>query len=191
VAGDSRSDDELVAQARDRRYDTRAFEALVRRHQGFVLANCRSLTGSAADADDLAQEVFVKAFFGLSRFEGRSAFRTWVGRIKVRHCLNHLRRARGAVMVELDAIGPWSPGPLAEEATPETHLHASEERRRVLRVLDTMPDTVRIPLLLRDVDGYSYAEIADQLGLGLSAVKMRIKRGREEFRRRYEGSRAT
>jgi RNA polymerase sigma-70 factor (ECF subfamily) len=57
--------------------DTRAFETLVRRHQGFVVANCRVITRSAADADDLSQEVFVKAFFGLRRFEGRAQFRTW------------------------------------------------------------------------------------------------------------------
>ena len=60
------------------------------------------------------------------------------------------------------------------------------DRERIRGVLDTMPDTLRIPLVLRDMDGFSYEEVTASLGIGLSAVKMRIKRAREEFRSRYE-----
>ncbi|HHN75422.1 MAG TPA: hypothetical protein ENK10_09365 [Acidobacteria bacterium] len=65
-------------------------------------------------------------------------------------------------------------------------MHSENQRRTIDLVLDSMTDTLRAPLLMRDLDGLSYQEIADLLGIGLSAVKMRIKRAREEFRARYE-----
>ena len=67
-----------------------------------------------------------------------------------------------------------------------TTLQAADDRERMLEVLDAMSDALRLPLMLRDADGLSYDEIAAQLGISLSAVKMRIKRGREEFRRRFD-----
>jgi RNA polymerase sigma-70 factor (ECF subfamily) len=183
------SDDELVALAQGHATggDTRPFDILMRRHQGFVKANCRTITRSPADADDLAQEVFVKAYFGLRRFEGRAQFRSWLQRIKVNHCLNHLRRAKGASFVEVDEVSEGHEA-LRTEATAQQSLETAADRERILAVLDAIPDTLRIPLLLRDADGQSYDEIAEHLGLGLSAVKMRIKRGRDEFRRRFVAS---
>lgn len=183
---DREPDDQLVALARaDGSGDTRAFETLVQRHQGFVVANCRVITRSAADADDLAQEVFVKAFFGLRRFEGRAQFRTWLQRIKVNHCLNHLRKTRGAIMVDIDDVAPEDHGSLRTPATAPAEIQAAADRDHIVSVLDAMTDTLRIPLMLRDGDGQSYEEIANQLGIGLSAVKMRIKRARAEFRQRF------
>lgn len=180
------SDDELVALARaEGSGDTRAFETLVLRHQGFVVANCRVITRSAADADDLAQEVFVKTFFGLRRFEGRAQFRTWLKRIKVNHCLNHLRRTRGAIIVDIDDVAPEDHSALRTPAAAPVEMQAASDREHIVSVLDAMADTLRIPLMLRDGDGQSYEEIADQLGIGLSAVKMRIKRARTEFRERF------
>jgi len=186
VIFDEASDEELVEMARQEgSRDTRPFETLVRRHQGFVLANCRTITRSPADSEDLAQEVFVKAFFGLRGFEGRAQFRSWVKRIKVNHCLNHLRKTRGAVMVDIDDAS--SEGHEAMRLPPTAHvaIEASTDRDRILAVLDAMSDTLRIPLMLRDGDGQPYEDIAHELGISLSATKMRIKRAREEFRRRF------
>ena len=183
---DRESDDQLVELARaGGNGDTRPFETLVRRHQGFVVANCRVITRSAADAEDLAQEVFVKAFFGLRRFEGRAQFRTWLQRIKVNHCLNHLRKTRGAIMVDIDDVASEDHRAMRTPPTAHVELQALEDRERIVSVLDAMSDTLRIPLMLRDGDGQSYEEIAAQLGIGLSAVKMRIKRAREEFKERF------
>lgn len=150
-----------------------------------MVANCRVITRSAADADDLAQDVFVKAFFGLRRFEGRAQFRTWLKRIKVNHCLNHLRKTRGAIMVDIDDVAPEDHGALRTPAAAPVEVQAAADREHIVSVLDAMADTLRIPLMLRDGDGQSYEEIANQLGIGLSAVKMRIKRARAEFRERF------
>ena len=181
------SDDELVDQLRGtgEARDLRAFEELVRRHQAGVVANCRYLSGSAADAEDLAQEVFVKAFFGIQRFEGRAQFRTWIRRVKTNHCLNHLKR-RKLTTIDVDAVSPGVSEALQTEAAAERELTRQDIRMRIDDVLRRMTETLRIPLVLRDMDELSYQEIADELGIGLSAVKMRIKRGREEFRRLYE-----
>lgn len=179
-------DEDLVAAARSAgSHDTRAFEILVRRHQAFVAANCRAITRQPNDVDDLAQEVFVKAYFGLRRFEGRAAFGAWLHRIKVNHCLNHLRKTRGAIMVDLDDPGASGDAALATAPAAHAAVQAADDRERIFAVLEAMSDALRLPLLLRDADGLSYEEIAAQLGIGLSAVKMRIKRGREEFRRRF------
>jgi len=181
------SDDELVTAALDAAEgDTRAFDELVVRHQGRILANCRYLSGSADDAHDLAQEVFVKAFFGLKRFQGRAKFGSWVQRIKVNHCLNHLRKRKGKSFLDVDDPVLSGEAELQTPASPERDAGRRDMRERIREVLDALPDTLRIPLIMRDLDGYAYQEIADSLGLGLSAVKMRIKRAREEFRRLYD-----
>jgi len=163
----------------------RAFDQLVLRHQRGVLANCRHLSRSAADAEDLAQEVFVKAYFALARFEGRSSFRTWINRIKINHCLNHLKKKETRIFVDMeDEKLARVPGQQVE-AEGERLEQARDQRRLIREVLDAMSDTLRIPLILRDYDKLSYQEIAEQLELKLSAVKMRIKRARETFRELY------
>jgi RNA polymerase sigma-70 factor (ECF subfamily) len=163
-------DEELVRRARDAaEADLRAYDQLVIRHQAEILANCRFISGSADDAEDLAQEVFIKAYQGLSRFEERARFRTWLQRIKVNHCLNYVRKKRRRVFVDIEDVDSVKIGDAQIKA-----------------VLDALPDTLRIPLVLADVDELSYDEVSRLLGLRLSATKMRIKRARESFRRNLE-----
>ncbi|HPF34668.1 sigma-70 family RNA polymerase sigma factor [bacterium] len=181
------TDEQLVERARSARQgDLRAFDELVRRHQAKVRTNCRYLTGSEEDALDLSQEVFVKAYFNLKRFEGRSSFGTWVQRIKVNHCLNHIRKRRGKTFVDVEDPALAAEDALRDGARADDATRARETRERIGEVLDRMSETLRVPLLLRDLDGLSYQEIADRLDLGLSAVKMRIARAREEFRELYD-----
>lgn len=180
------SDEDLAARVQESAPgDLRAFEELVRRYQDKVTTNCRYLTGSPTDAEDLAQEVFVKAYFGLRRFEGRSTFGTWLQRIKVNHCLNFNEAAKRRTFLDVDSPGMDGNSELQVGPRGEQELIAREERELVREVLDSLNETLRVPLILRDMDSLSYQEIADRLGIGLSAVKMRIKRAREEFRRLY------
>lgn len=181
------SDSQLVARAVEApQGDLRAFDELVRRHQGRVQTNCRYLSGNDEDALDLAQEVLVKAYFNLKSFEERSQFGTWLNRIKVNHCLNHLRKQKGKVHVDVDEPGLEAESELRARDKADRRLERDETRRRIGETLDRMNETLRVPLILRDLDGLSYEEIAEELDVGLSAVKMRIKRAREEFRRLYE-----
>lgn len=165
--------------------DLRAFEQLVLQHRGRILADCRCLTRDDNNSEDLAQEVFVKAFFALRGFEKRSSFRSWLQRIKVNHCLNHLKRREGKSFM---TIQPETADDLEQlHVAPEAarDLEVMDERTRIALILDSMPATLRVPLVMSDMDELSYDEIAAALGIGLSAVKMRIKRGREFFRERY------
>ena len=181
VEEDQISEEELLARIRDAgEGDLRPFEELVRRYQAKVATNCRYLSGSPDDAEDLAQEVFMKVYFGLAGFEGRSSFNTWVTRIKSNHCINFVKKKR-LETVDLGAPGVEKASGVPPEA--ERELEKEATKARVGGVLLQISETLRIPLVLRDMDGMSYEEIADELGIGLSAVKMRIKRGREEFRR--------
>ncbi len=165
--------------------DLRAFEELVRRHQSRIRANCHYLTRDDNNVEDLTQEVFVKAYFGLANFERRSTFRHWLKRIKVNHCLNHMRRTAERNTVSIEATSPDDAPVLHEEPQAPILLEQMEERDRIKAVLDRLPDTLRIPLIMCDMDELSYEEIAAALRLGLSAVKMRIKRARERFRELY------
>jgi RNA polymerase sigma-70 factor (ECF subfamily) len=165
--------------------DLRAFEQLIRQHQNRILADCTHMTRDPTNAEDLAQEVFVKAFFGLRAFEGRSSFKHWLQRIKVHHCLNFLkkRESKGTVPINEDSEDFEQ---LAVAPTAHRDFEEMNDRQLIARILDSLPSTLRVPLIMRDMDDLPYEEIADSLGLGLSAAKMRIKRAREEFRRRYE-----
>ena len=171
--------------------DVRAFERLVARHQERVLANCRYLSGSETDFEDLAQEVFVKAFFALRRFEGRAKFSTWLQRIKINHCLNFNAKQRRVKVVSTDAPEMESHPSLRSPPRAEREVAAEQERQQIEQVLDDLSENLRVPLILRDYDGLTYGEIAERLDLSLSAVKMRIRRGRQEFRRRYSDEQVT
>ena len=160
----------------------KAFEELVRRYRGKVLANCIYLTRST-DAEDLAQEVFLKAFFGIKKFESRSSFRTWLQRIKVNHCLNYLRRQKNKEYVDLSTITEEFSQGLHTAPVEGKNIDRAVKKQQIKAILGQIPDTLRIPLVLCDMDGLSYQECADELNIGLSAFKMRLKRAREYFRR--------
>ena len=179
-------DAELLRQVREAREgDLRAFEKLIVQYQKRILADCRYLTRDENNSEDLAQEVFVKAFFGLKTFEGTSSFRHWLQRIKVHHCLNHLKKREGKDSLSIDEEGVEGYEQLHVPAAAHREMEAGWSRDQIESTLNAMPATLRIPLVMCDMDELSYEEIAASLGIGLSAVKMRIKRAREQFRHLY------
>ncbi|GGH11372.1 RNA polymerase sigma factor [Silvibacterium dinghuense] len=166
--------------------DLRAFEKLVLRYQKRVVANCRGITRDSNNAEDLAQEVLVKVFFGLPGFKRESSFGRWLQRIKINHCLNHLKKQHGRSFVDIGDPDVDTVDELKVKVTAEQLAGAIGDRQIISAVLEAMPNTLRVPLVLCDMDELSYEEVAQSLGIGLSAAKMRIKRAREEFRTRYE-----
>jgi len=137
-------------------------------------------------ADDLAQEAFIKAYTGLSRFESRSAFGTWLYRITVNHVKDHLRRAKVRKEVSLDELNP---AVLADNDGPEreARLRARERTRElVLRMIARLPDKYATILSLRDLQGRSYEEIAVVLNISPGTVDSRIHRARKLLRQKLE-----
>jgi RNA polymerase sigma-70 factor (ECF subfamily) len=178
-------DEELLRKARSApEGDLRAFERLVSRYQKRVIANCRYITRDPNNAEDLAQEVLVKAFFELRSFDGSSSFATWLQRIKINHCLVHVKGNADPSYVGIDEREVEEFRQLQVQAATED-LTGTISNKLISSVLDSMSSTLRIPLVLCDMDELSYEEVAGFLGIGLSAAKMRIKRAREEFRERY------
>ena len=178
------SDAELVRYARTARPgDHRAFAALVRRHQDHVHANCRYL-GIPGAEEDLAQGVFIKVHLGLPRFQGRSSFRTWLDRIKANHCFSERRKGRRIRSVEVDARVGMNVG---EDALQESIPDQITAKRAVDEALLPLSPTLRAPLVLADMDGFTYKEIAEMLSIGVSAAKMRVMRARAAFRAVFLG----
>jgi len=180
------SDEELVVQALNApEGDVRAFEKLVLRYQKRVVANCRGITRDPNNCQDLAQEILLKAFFGLRRLETKSLFGRWLQRIKINHCLNYVEKNQGRSFIDIEDAETYEVDELKINVTAERLAVEISNRQAISEVLEAMPTTLRIPLVLCDMDEMSYDEVATMLGIGLSATKMRIKRAREEFRLRY------
>ena len=148
----------LVAQAKAG--DARAFEALVRRYRKRIFALALHITGSASEADDIAQEVFLKAFRALSAFEGRSQFFTWVYRMTVNRALNARRdRARRG---EDTLDDPRLELAVAVDArhSPERAAELRQNYARLLRALDALPADMRTTVILVSLQGLSHGEAA-------------------------------
>jgi RNA polymerase sigma-70 factor (ECF subfamily) len=151
-----------------------ALEHLFHSYQSQVYALCHRLLGRFEDAQDATQAAFVRAFRELPRFRGDSAFRTWLYRIAVNEALGMLRRRRETLELAEETAD-------AADGTP-----AVVERLAVRAALARVSPAHRAILVLRFWEGLSYLEIAAVLGISLPAVKMRMQRAREEFRKRYE-----
>jgi RNA polymerase sigma-70 factor (ECF subfamily) len=174
-----------------------AFEALVAERSGEIYGLLYRLTENAEEARDLTQETFLRAFQNIAHFRGDADLRTWIYRIAINQARNRWRwwrRRRRDVTVSLDAPdGPFGQ-PLnvtlrAEQSFDPERQTLAHEREKVLRsALKTLGRAYRETVILRDIEGFSYEEIATTLGISVGTVKSRLSRGREELRRKLEGS---
>lgn len=186
---DSRSDEELVQEARGGSHA--AFEVLVRRHAERAFNVAYRILRDRQLCEDVLQEALIKAYRGLRRFESRSAFYTWLYRIVVNLALDRRRRERGGSHVE------WNEG-IAHELDPRAVVSEPQDpeadtRRRELRALvasgiEELPDAQREVLLLREVEGLSYHDIAARMRISKGTVMSRLhyaRRKLEAFLRRH------
>lgn len=180
-----------------RQGETAAFERLVAEHSGDVYALLYRLTADPEEARDLTQETFLRAFQSISRFRGDANLKTWMYRIAVNQARNRWRwwrRRKRDVTVSLDATDDCHEQPLAatlrDDAAvdPEQETLAREREGQLREALLGLRRSYREAVILRDVEGFSYEEIADTLQISIGTVKSRISRGRLELRRKLEGS---
>lgn len=186
-------DADLVRKARAG--DAGAFERLVIRHQDRVYTTLLRMVGDAATAADLAQEVFVKAWRGISEVDDRAKFTTWLHRVAHNEAVSHFRHAsalkRGGPKREISLNHDDSPDvagdlrrPGAEGADPATAAESSEQTQIILDAIDGLDSESRMVVILREVEGLSYEEIADRLGINAGTVRSRLFRARERLRER-------
>jgi RNA polymerase sigma-70 factor (ECF subfamily) len=182
------SDERLVRLALDG--DRQAFEQLVRRHQTGLVNHLFRQTGQRELAFDLAQEVFLKVYTALPRFNPKYRFTTWVYRIATNRAIDLMRRKTVPVcsLDETDRDGPRH-STLADDApAPDEVLVCTELQERLERAIDDLPDEYRRLLLLRNRQHYRYDEIAWITDLPIGTVKNRIFRAREILRKTLNDS---
>lgn len=173
---DARSDDQLVAAAREG--DPRATDALLRRHYDRIHAVCRRIAGGGRDADDAAQEAMIRIVRNLDRFDGRAAFATWVYRIATNAALDELRRRQRRPQLRIVGDDEQAESQVPDELAHRT-VEAIVDRLAIDDALKQLADEFRVPVVLRDVAGLDYAEIAQVLDVPVGTVKSRIARGRK------------
>lgn len=165
--------------------DANAFETLVLEYEKNVYNIALRMTGNSEDAADMTQEAFIKAYNSLQSFRGDSKFSVWLYRIVSNVCLDFLRSRNRRPTVSLsveDDDGEDAQLDVADESqSPELLLDRKLTRESVRRGLDSLPPDYRQILLLREIQGLSYDEIAQALGLEVGTVKSRIFRARKRL----------
>ena len=165
--------------------DANAFETLVLEYEKNVYNIALRMTGNSEDAADMTQEAFIKAYNSLQSFRGDSKFSVWLYRIVSNVCLDFLRSKNRRPTVSLsveDDDGEDTQLDVADESqSPELLLDRKLTRESVRRGLDSLPPDYRQILLLREIQGLSYDEIAQALGLEVGTVKSRIFRARKRL----------
>ena len=170
-----RSDAELTSAAQSG--DRNAMDQLLRRHYDRVFGVCRRITGNDSDAADAAQEALISIVRSLPRFDGRSSLSTWVYRIATNASLDELRRRRRRPMLAVIDDPDRSQGD-AIDPDAGMRIDAVADRMEIDAALADLAIDFRVPIVLRDIAGLDYAEIAETLGIPAGTVKSRIARGR-------------
>lgn len=174
---------------RAQRGEKAAFDLLVRKYQHKVVKLVMRYLRDPADAEDVAQEAFIKAYRALPQFRGDSAFYTWLYRIAINTAKNAIvSRDRSPVEFDLDLQAveesQMLQSRLADSATPERLLLTEEIRVTVNSAIDALPEDLRTAIVLRELEGLSYEEIAQAMDCPVGTVRSRIFRAREAIDRR-------
>ena len=174
--------------------DAAAFDTLVTRYASDIYALLFRLTENAEEASDLTQETFLSALKAVKKFRGEADLKTWLFRIAINESRNRFRwwqRRRRVKTVSLDAPCGAGETPLSEMVSsgfsnPEQETLRREREKILLKALNDLPDIFREAIVLCDIEGFSYEEIAQALEINIGTVKSRIARGREELRKKLE-----
>jgi len=173
-----------------------AFEELVRRHQHRVFALVAGILHRPDDVEDVAQQVFLKAYLGIKRFDQRAAFSTWLYKIAVNECWDYLRKKKVRPLVyEADLSEEQVSrldGIVSSDRPPESVSARTETREILDRMLSALPEQDRQLLVLKEIEGFSVQELAEILDLNVNTVKVRLFRARgrimETYRRRLNSA---
>ena len=185
----SASDADLLRRAR--RGDVQAFGLLVGRYQDYVYNAACHLVGSAVEAEDISQDVFLRAYGNLARFEGRAKFSTWLYGIMLNAVRSHWRRRAGHATFSLDDFdgddedSSRADPPDAADGPPR-EAERREQVQSVRRAIGCLEPDLREILVLRDIQGLSYEELAEALSVPSGTVKSRLHRARQALKERLE-----
>jgi RNA polymerase sigma-70 factor (ECF subfamily) len=182
TAAERRARDADLLVERARRGDPSAFDALVRRFRPRIYALALHLTGSASDADDIAQEAMVEAYRHVRHFEGRSQFFTWLYRITMNRALNAQRKKKLRSSVPLDDARIEAALAVDAPDDPRLRLSLRETYATLVYALDALSPSLKSAVVLTSLSGLSYEEAAVVLGTSAGAVAVRIHEARKQLK---------
>lgn len=182
-------DDEIVENFKSG--DRTVFDELIERYQTPVYRTCFRFLSHKEDAEDATQEVFLKAYRALDRFQPDAKFSTWLYQIAVNHCLNVQRsRKRKAFISSLNPFNEYqveSKAALLEDANRPDKIHEKEERANFVRhAIDTLPENQKIAIILSRYEGLSYKEISEVTGSSVASVESRLYRAKTNLHRKLK-----
>jgi len=174
--------DQLLVE-RVQKGDKRAFDLLINKYQHRIVSLVARYVSDQTEAQDVAQEAFIKAYRAIERFRGDSAFYTWLYRIAINTAKNWLvARKRRPPATDIDATDAEQydmESRLKEQGTPENELMREEIKRTVFDTISELPDDLRTAIMLREMEGMSYEDIAITMDCPIGTVRSRIFRARE------------
>lgn len=162
--------------------DASAFNRLMEMHERRMYAVALRMCGNREDAQDCLQEAMLRIYRSISGFKGQSTFATWVYRITMNTCLDELRRKKNRQNTSLDNLLDMGWSPTDGTNAPEKKAIQAETRRHIHEAIRDLPEDMRAAVVLRDIQGLSYDEIAQALDINVGTIKSRISRGREKLR---------
>ena len=163
--------------------DQQAWNEIVRRHWRKVFNLAYKFVGRHDEAEDLTQDIFLKIFRALHTFDRRANFQTWLVSISRNLCIDHYRSVRKERETMARDVDASSLAPVSRERSPYGHVEQRDLKDTIRTALAELPPTLRQAVILRDLQEFSYQEIADRLSLPEGTVKSRINRGRIELAR--------
>ena len=162
--------------------DPAAFNRLMELHERRMYAVAMRMCANREDAQDCLQEAMLRVFRAIGGFKGQSSFATWVYRITMNTCLDELRKKKNKQNTSLDNLLDQGWSPSDGENVPEKQAMVNETRRQISGAIQELPEDMRAAVVLRDVHGLAYDEIADALNTNVGTIKSRISRAREKLR---------
>jgi RNA polymerase sigma-70 factor (ECF subfamily) len=170
---------DLELAKRCRNGDTEAFEELYRQHSGRLFNLASRMAGSAQEAEDLLQEVFLHAYRKLGSFRGDSSLGTWLYRLGMNHCLDYLRGRQARMSQATDSLDEEG---AAELSSPSPRTPVAVNRVDLERAIGRLPDGCRAAFLLHDVEGFEHHEVASILGVSEGTSKSQVHKARMKLR---------
>jgi len=160
-----------------------AFEELVLKYQDRIYNLCRHMLGNIHDAEDAAQDTFIKAYHNLDNFRPEASFYTWLYRIAVNTCLDYKKKPFfGSFFTKTDEAEEFIDEPASDRPSPERLYESKQIGHTLHNGIKKLPSKLRTAIVLKEIEGLSYEEIADILEISIGTVKSRISRAREELR---------
>lgn len=175
--------DDLTQIKRIRNGDIEAFEEIVDRYKNKLYSFLVKMTCSKQDSEEILQEVFIRVFKNIDKYNDRWMFSTWIYRIAINTYKSYMKKTKRLQTVPIDnvvvSINP------AGEGCPENYYERNERQREIISLINSLKDKQRIPLILKYVKNFSYAEISDILGISEEAAKMRVMRAKKSICEKY------